>query len=282
MRYFTIIIFMLFSTGLFAQSTPYFPLEQGDTWLYSEFGYWTNFRNTVIGDVSMPNDKIYSEISSQWSSRNEYYRQSNDSVFVYDTLLDMEYLAYYFGADSGEIITELPLSYGDTLKITLLNKWVGPKLGRELRSWVFGFDNVGLIDDENNRTITDSLGLTSFENPHWYAYSIQGAKISGIQYGNLTSVEPESQQSDNFILTQNYPNPFNPTTTIRYQISKTANITLTIYDIAGRKIAELVNEKQAPGWYEKTLDAANLASGVYIYRLQTGERSQARKMLLVR
>jgi hypothetical protein len=68
-------------------------------------------------------------------------------------------------------------------------------------------------------------------------------------------------------LFQNYPNPFNPTTVISYQLSAVSNVSLKIYDVLGREIAELVNEQQEPGYYQKSFDARGLASGMYIYRL---------------
>jgi hypothetical protein len=102
-------------------------------------------------------------------------------------------------------------------------------------------------------------------------------------------------------LAQNYPNPFNPSTRIKYTVggaggqgpgagetgarnqgpgaSKTS---LIVYDLLGREVAVLVNEKKAPGSYEATFDASGLASGVYICRLAAGSYVASRKMLLVR
>jgi hypothetical protein len=71
-------------------------------------------------------------------------------------------------------------------------------------------------------------------------------------------------------LYQNYPNPFNPTTTIEYQLPGTGtrfNVSLKVYDIIGREIINLANEQQEPGYYQKTFDASQYASGIYIYQL---------------
>ncbi|MGA3286546.1 MAG: T9SS type A sorting domain-containing protein [Bacteroidota bacterium] len=91
-------------------------------------------------------------------------------------------------------------------------------------------------------------------------------------------------------LYQNYPNPFNPTTTIEYQLPGTGtrlNVSLKIYDAIGREITNLVNEQQAPGYYQKTFDASRYASGMYIYRLvATDEQNKQhvfqKKMVLLR
>jgi|GEM_PF-4353161 len=86
-----------------------------------------------------------------------------------------------------------------------------------------------------------------------------------------------------FGLEQNYPNPFNPSTTIRYTIPDDAGlITLKIYDILGNEIAFLVNEEKPAGIYEITFDAANLSTGIYLCKLQTGKYSEVKKLILMK
>ena len=85
-----------------------------------------------------------------------------------------------------------------------------------------------------------------------------------------------------FALEQNYPNPFNPTTTINYSIPEAGNVELRVYDVLGKEVVTLVNEEKAPGNYTAVLNASSFASGVYIYRLQTGSLSQTRKMILMK
>ncbi len=104
---------------------------------------------------------------------------------------------------------------------------------------------------------------------------------------------------DGFTLDQNFPNPFNPTTTIRYVIGGEARgtgngdgsgdrdksdswVRLVVYDLLGRQVAVLVNERQSPGEYHATFDAMGLASGVYVYRLTSGSFVQSRRMLALR
>lgn len=74
-------------------------------------------------------------------------------------------------------------------------------------------------------------------------------------------------------LSQNFPNPFNPETTIRYQVPANSNVRLSVYDIVGREIAVLVDEKQIAGSYTVHFNASGLASGAYFYRLQAGTPS---------
>jgi predicted outer membrane repeat protein len=85
-----------------------------------------------------------------------------------------------------------------------------------------------------------------------------------------------------FDLGQNYPNPFNPTTAVSYQLPAVSDVRLVVYDLLGREVAVLVNEKKAPGRYEVGFDASGLSSGVYLYRLSAGSFVQTRKMVMVK
>ncbi len=100
--------------------------------------------------------------------------------------------------------------------------------------------------------------------------------------GILLSAELYSTIAKSFQLFQNYPNPFNPISTIKYQIPKDGLVKLKVYDILGREVAELVNEKKQAGYYQVDLDASKLASGIYIYRIQAGEFSSTKKMVLMK
>ena len=90
-------------------------------------------------------------------------------------------------------------------------------------------------------------------------------------------------------LEQNYPNPFNPTTKIRYSIPSTPlslgeglGVRLIVYDILGNQVTTLVNEQKEPGYYEVDFNASQFASGVYIYRLQSGSYVSTKKMMVLK
>ncbi|TVR13361.1 MAG: T9SS C-terminal target domain-containing protein [Balneolaceae bacterium] len=83
-------------------------------------------------------------------------------------------------------------------------------------------------------------------------------------------------------LKQNYPNPFNPTTQIRYELPQQENVRLTVYDMAGRQVAMLVNQSMNAGAHTVTFDASNLSSGVYVYRLQAGSTVLSRKLTVIK
>jgi PKD repeat protein len=85
-----------------------------------------------------------------------------------------------------------------------------------------------------------------------------------------------------FNLSQNYPNPFNPVTLIKYQVPEVSLVSIKVYDVIGREIAVLVNEVKNPGNYQISFDSANLASGVYFYKMIAGDFSSVRKMNLLK
>lgn len=87
---------------------------------------------------------------------------------------------------------------------------------------------------------------------------------------------------DNFSLEQNYPNPFNPATKIRFQVSKSTNIKIAVYDITGKEVETLVNEKMTAGTYETQFDGSKYSSGIYFYSLITGNFVNTKKMILVK
>jgi photosystem II stability/assembly factor-like uncharacterized protein len=102
--------------------------------------------------------------------------------------------------------------------------------------------------------------------------------------GGVTFVEREKidEVPTEFSLSQNYPNPFNPSTTIKYQLPKSSVVRLSVYDILGREVSILLNERRDAGVHEVKFDAAGLSSGVYFYRIQAGSFVETRKLLLLR
>ncbi len=108
--------------------------------------------------------------------------------------------------------------------------------------------------------------------------------------GSPTAVEasPTSARSG-FELYQNYPNPFgedpmsgSPVTTIRYSLSRQMHVTLTVYDLAGRRIAVLADDVLVPGTYETAFYPEDLPSGVYLYSLSAGNAVQTRRMIFTK
>jgi hypothetical protein len=136
---------------------------------------------------------------------------------------------------------------------------------------------------------------------------IFAARADGLWYFDLgipTGInQPISGRAEGFKLEQNWPNPFNPSTRIKYTVGVAgdkwqvasgegrgmggegrgvSNVRLVVYDLLGREVAVLVNERKAPGSYDVSFGASGLASGMYIYRLTAGPFVQSRTMLLLK
>jgi photosystem II stability/assembly factor-like uncharacterized protein len=130
-------------------------------------------------------------------------------------------------------------------------------------------------------TPRDSLnGMHFLSTTLGYASGVQGRILRyGFQIGIKTI---SSEVPDKFYLYQNYPNPFNPTTNIKYQITNNGYVTLKVFDINGKEISTLINEKQTAGTYEATFDASALSSGIYFYRIIAGDYVKTMKMILLK
>jgi hypothetical protein len=103
---------------------------------------------------------------------------------------------------------------------------------------------------------------------------------------NLKKLTPTSVEDNNlpkeFSLSQNYPNPFNPSTVINFSLPQDAQVRLTVYDMLGREVAVMVNELRSAGTYSIAVDGRSMASGIYVYRLEAGNRTFTRKMTLIK
>jgi cyclophilin family peptidyl-prolyl cis-trans isomerase len=164
------------------------------------------------------------------------------------------------------------------------------------------YDSTGVVDT--------AITVTGLEMNTKYYWKIQGftdtyagpkSKVWNFSTQLVNSVSNESLPKE-YALYQNFPNPFNPSTTIKYALPQAQSggkslysVKMIVYDLLGRKVAELVNEEKPPGFYEVTFDAGNLSSGIYFYRLTilaessgysnkltSGDFSSVKKLLLMK
>ena len=149
-----------------------------------------------------------------------------------------------------------------------------------------GTGNAGFVDGNH--------AAAQFNTPNGITASLTGDSLfiadaanRAIRIIDLTSSTTSVYQEDDlltigFKLNQNYPNPFNPSTTINYELNKTANVSLKIYDALGNLITEILNEEKIPGNYTMNFDGNNLSSGIYYYTLSTNHSSITKKMILLK
>ncbi|HMQ69587.1 MAG TPA: T9SS type A sorting domain-containing protein [Ignavibacteria bacterium] len=115
-----------------------------------------------------------------------------------------------------------------------------------------------------------------------YNYRLKQIDFNGnFEYFNLSD-EIIVGVPNNFSLSQNYPNPFNPTTKIDFQLPSDGNVKITVYDNSGKLVSELVNGYKTAGYHTVTFDAANISSGVYFYKLESGNFSKVMKMTVLK
>jgi len=150
-------------------------------------------------------------------------------------------------------------------------------------SGIFVSSNNGLNWNSKNEgldRVSEVKSICVFNNELFIGtiYSICRRNLYEVISIHNISIETPSS----YLLGQNYPNPFNPSTNIRYQIANAGYVTLKVFDILGKEIAVLVNKNQKPGTYEVTFDGESYPSGIYFYRLEAGDFSETRKMILVK
>jgi Secretion system C-terminal sorting domain len=145
--------------------------------------------------------------------------------------------------------------------------------------WAYGNDgqhfNLSIHDPPNQSVSTDIAIALYFASDHLPV-------VAEFDFGVVSGVEDEFIQPEEFVLFQNYPNPFNPTTKIQYALNSRQFMSLKIYDVLGNEIKTLVNEEKSAGTYEVEFDAFGLPSGIYMYRLTSGNISISKKLILLK
>ncbi|MBN8583824.1 MAG: T9SS type A sorting domain-containing protein [Ignavibacteria bacterium] len=173
-----------------------------------------------------------------------------------------------------------------------------------LRSIFFSGNDSGAVSGDNGTVrITTNAGETWFSDPVFNGLNGSITSISEIPRSSKTfsalsngsglyliSEDPpfigikniSNEIPKEFSLLQNYPNPFNPVTNIQFQIKQSSEVKIVIYDVNGKELQTLVNQKLNAGTYSADWNAANSSSGVYFYKLTADDFTQTRKMVLVK
>ena len=152
-----------------------------------------------------------------------------------------------------------------TLKTTNYGlNWVSKDFNPKLLAY-----GLSLVDTNNF-----FIGAGDYNAPAQILKSTNGGNVFVNQIGNVVPSV--------YSLGQNYPNPFNPRTVVSFQLPVVSDVVLKVYDVMGRKVATLVNERLQPGTYETSFDGSGLNSGVYFYQMRVGSFCETRRMLLVK
>lgn len=177
-------------------------------------------------------------------------------------------------------ISTFPLKTISTSGGVLANIWF--TLSEQAQPGTIAIDSVNEVIQlgENGQfwtriVINDSTG-SNFFLPGFIPGEIQVFVPTDVDDDQLNSLPSQ------FELSQNYPNPFNPSTVIKYSLPRSGHIELTIFNLIGQAVSELVNETKEAGNHQITFDASNLPSGVYFYRLTFDGGKETKKMMLVK
>ncbi len=145
-----------------------------------------------------------------------------------------------------------------------------------------------LLMEENGGDRAGYIGRMPQLKPVSYENFVQTrSELLGRYSGSHKDGKIEVSIPTRHMLEQNYPNPFNPITTIKYQLAEAGNISLNIYDTMGRLIKTLVNEKKEVGyhsvvWDGKDENGAAVSSGIYLYRIQTGDYTETKQCIMLK
>ncbi|MFQ3596838.1 MAG: T9SS type A sorting domain-containing protein [Chloroherpetonaceae bacterium] len=153
-------------------------------------------------------------------------------------------------------------------------------LGYAPNGYIFGLTGTGtqvgtLVRFTAQNTSAITIGSTNIG-------ALRGIGIRTDSLGQLNAEMRTVSTPKEYALNQNYPNPFNPTTVIEFILPTADNVSLKIYDVLGREVATLLNERRNAGVHRVNFNAANLSSGTYFYRMQSGGFTQTKKMILVK
>jgi len=147
------------------------------------------------------------------------------------------------------------------------------------KSW----ETLGFVEGHGNSNSPKFYSYTDkkIEASGNYNYRLKQIDIDGtFEYSDV--VEANLGAPESFELDQNYPNPFNPLTSIRFNLPTDSNVKLTVFNVLGQEVAELVNKNITAGYHSVNFDGSSLNSGIYFYQLETNNFTQIRKMMLVK
>jgi uncharacterized GH25 family protein len=234
-----------------------------------------------------------------------YYTTDEDGNFIFPKMIGSYFYSMWF--DIGNI------TYGSTIMLDddkIINfdllpfgKWVNFRV-RLLQNGQPLTNQLLYLTNQSNyykySSSNDMNGNYFFTQVREYGSYILSFKIGDIQYdttvvleegkifdlhidiGTVLSTTGDLESPTTYSLSQNYPNPFNPTTTIQYSIPKDEFVKLTVYDVAGKVIKELVSGHKTAGSYSVEFNATDYASGTYYYKLEAGEYKNIQKMMLIK
>jgi len=241
-------------------------------------GYWVNA--SADGEITLSSTNLVTKTLAQIN----HLEGSNTLELSNGTHSS----TLYFGKDMAE---EYRNSY--SLPPTFPQMAFDVRFNGDMKYTVESGD-IEVLNTSDNLTISYDVIIDAGEHMNWVLTSESGKEYILEGTGEITIPSAERFVLNRepvipitFALHQNYPNPFNPITSLRYDLPERSQVTLTIYDLMGREIAQLVNTTQEPGfravqWGATDMHGKPVSAGVYLYQIQAGEFVQTKKMVLLK
>ena len=234
----------------------------------------------LVGDVTWTAtlDSVGVGCDGTWWSATFASNDSGCICVYFERQLSAELLGFTAVAGNGEV--QLEWSTGSERE----NDHFEIQRSQDNAAW----NRIAVVDGQGTTSSTTEYNYVdaSVTNGASYRYRLMTVDMNGFvgQVGSEVLATPTAggAMPQEFALHQNYPNPFNPSTSIRFDLAEASHVRLSVYDVSGREIATLVNNELPANSYNVSFDAASLPSGTYFYRLEAGDFTALRKMLLLK
>jgi len=288
--------------------------DSTEQWPYSSSGHYYFYNPDPIDDPTNWSVNVLSDYDdnadADWDLTDIFYINSLDGYgpwyYMYPEITlsseeDSEVM--WYGSFKGSAYTDNPADEYSTLPVDIdIFMRKSTDLGRTWTDLENVTNTLGGIFPDKDLEVSVHLASTAkddevavfFQMPDFYTETYPPATgyedymnrvyvgIYSTEGGGTVAVDNENIGPNKFSLEQNYPNPFNPKTKIKFNLNKSGDVVLDLFDIRGAKIQSLVNKHHEAGSHEFTLDGSSLASGVYFYSLTVNGNTKTRKLALMK
>jgi len=215
-----------------------------------------------------------------------YLNHANQTIGFSDLSVD-QFIEVKMIRNLDSTLLALRIKIEDGMNFSKVNGFSGIVNGSaiQLPTGNYVINNQTIVIDNNYNVINASQLISGQQVIVWAAVDASSNKTAlqiQSKLSSPTSIEESPVTVDMFVLEQNYPNPFNPSTTISFSIQTDQFVTLKVFNAIGEEMATLINKNLTRGTHNINFNADGLSSGFYIYRLESGNQVQVRKMMLLK
>ncbi|MEO8209622.1 MAG: T9SS type A sorting domain-containing protein, partial [bacterium] len=226
------------------------------------------YQNNSVGSITNENLRVFMKTTPDEILTTGLWDSTGMTLVFSGTITSLSSPGW------AEIQLTTPIAFNTSQNIMIA-------IGRDFQQYVSTYPRYAYTSTSpNNMT---RRGQSDTQYPTTLTQSLNRANIQ-FELSLLTGIAANSisQTPEMFSLSQNYPNPFNPTTKINYSLPVSNFVSIKIFDVLGKEVVNLINERQNAGTYSVEFNAGNLSSGVYFYRIDAGEFTDIKRMVLIK